>query len=116
VGGLPWTPCQGSIPDAPAPSRATYGTAGTRPCVGARLALRHTSDRHAVALSPCVERVLPASPGRASLEELLIGKRIVGLAAIAKDDVVDDVDAEELSSVHQALGQDAVFLAGLRRT
>src|SRR5262249_30394769 len=81
VGDLPWPPCQGSIPDAPAPSRATHGTAGARPCVAAGLALGHASDRHAVALSPCVARVFPASPGRASLEELLVGKRIVGLAA-----------------------------------
>jgi hypothetical protein len=48
-------------------------------------------------------------------QEALVGKRIVGLAAIAQNDVIDDVDAEELSGVHQALGQDAVFLAGLRR-
>jgi hypothetical protein len=32
-----------------------------------------------------------------------------------EDEVIDDVDAEELSGVHQALGQRAVFLAGLRR-
>jgi hypothetical protein len=83
--------------------------------VAAGLALGHASDRHSVALSPCVARVLPASPGRASLEELLVGKRIVGLAAIAKDDVVDDGDTEELSSVHEALGQGTIFLAGLRR-
>ena len=115
VGDLPWPPCQGSIPDAPAPSRATHGTAGTRPGVVAGLALGHASDRHAVAFSPCVERVFPASPGRASLEELLVGKRIVSLAAIAENDVVDDGDTEELSSVHEALGQGTIFLAGLRR-
>ena len=48
-------------------------------------------------------------------QEALVGKRVVGLAAIAQNDVIDDVDTEELSGVHQALGQDAVSLAGLRR-
>src|SRR5262245_32059223 len=49
-------------------------------------------------------------------QEALVGKRIVGLAAITQNDVIDDVDAEELPGVHQALGQRAVFLAGLRRS
>ena len=67
------------------------------------------------ALALCGARASSLTGVRASLEELLVGKRIVGLAAIAKDDVVDDGDAEELAGVHQALGQRAVFLAGLRR-
>ena len=96
--GLPWTPCQGSIPDARAPSRATHGTAGTRPCVAASLVLCHASERHSVALSPCVERVLPASPVRESLEELLIGKREV--RPITENEMVEDGDTEQLPGVH----------------
>ena len=76
----------------------------------------HQRSSRCGALALCGARAPSLTGARASLEELLVGKRIVGLAAIAEDDVVDDVDAEELSSVHQALGQDAVFLAGLRRT
>jgi hypothetical protein len=49
------------------------------------------------------------------LEQLLIGKRKVRLAAIAQNNVIQDADAEQLASVHQAFGQGAVFLRRLRR-
>ena len=37
-----------------------------------------------------------------TLEQLLIGKRAVRLAAIAQDNVVEDFDAEGLSGQHEA--------------
>jgi hypothetical protein len=79
----------------------------------ARLALGHAWRRVWPCVTPAIVTLWRSHPGcacspsltgaRASLEELLVGKRIVGLAAIAEDDVIDDVDAEELSGVHQAL-------------
>ena len=49
-------------------------------------------------------------------QEALIGTGVVRLTLLAADAVIEDVYAEERSSVHQALGQGAVFLAGLGRT
>jgi hypothetical protein len=46
------------------------------------------------ALALCGARAPSLTGARASLEELLVGKRIVGLAAIAQDNVVEDGDAE----------------------
>jgi hypothetical protein len=115
MGGLPWPPCQGEYTRCACPvqGHARHGRhAALRGGAPGPASRQRLSLCGALA---CVERVLPASPGRASLEELLVGKRIVGLAAIAENDVVDDVDAEQLPGVHQALGQGAIFLAGLRR-
>src|SRR5262245_47849440 len=75
----------------------------------------HQRSSRCGALALCGARAPSLTGARASLEELLVGKRIVGLAAIAENDVVDDGEAEELSGVHQALGQGTVFLARLRR-
>jgi hypothetical protein len=50
-----------------------------------------------------------------TLEQLLIGKRAVFLAAIAQDEVVENVDGEGLSSQHQESGEQPILLAGRGR-
>ena len=47
-----------------------------------------------------------------SLEDLLIGKRVIDLAAITQDDMVEDFDAEGFAREHQLAREQAVFLAG----
>ncbi len=57
----------------------------------------------------------PRAPLGCLWQEALVGEREVRLAAIAQDEMVEDVDTEQLPGVHKPLGQGTVFLAGLGR-